>query len=125
LKKVIPYAGIVVILIIIGFQIKPITGSPDNALLFFNDETKEYYAPPCLMEIGYNDIESIYNFGRLNNIRVAIHKDVVSPYKPNVECRDNSGFFQEERSLSGMLLEKIGLFSKTKSRWNPDGSWNF
>jgi hypothetical protein len=45
--------------------------------------------------------------------------------RPDPECRDDSGFVQEGRSLSGQLLEAAGLLTAQKSRWNADGSWNW
>jgi len=126
LKKFLSYAvAVPAFLFFIGFGIRTTSTSPNHALLLVNEETKEYFAPPCLMHQGYDNVEAIYEFGRVNNLRVALNKEVAEPYQPNSECRDNSGFVQDGRSLSGMLLESIGLLPEKKSRWNPDGSWNF
>ncbi|MDQ1353746.1 MAG: hypothetical protein QG657_4053 [Acidobacteriota bacterium] len=126
LKQYLTYAAAVpVFILILGFGIGSFRTMPEYALLLVCDETKEYFAPPCLMEYGYDDIKAIYQFGRQKNLRVASKKEVRIPYRPNSECRENSGYIQDGRSLSGMLLEKIGLLPKENSRWNPDGSWNF
>jgi hypothetical protein len=126
LKEYLIYvAAVPVFLLIFGFGIGSSTHMPKHALLLVNDETKEYFAPPCLMEFGYNDVKTIYQFGRQKNFRVVSAKEVGMPYRPNSECRESNGYFQDGRSVSGMLLEKIGLLPKENSRWNPDGTWNF
>lgn len=126
LKKVLSYTvAVPAFLFFLGFGIGTISTSPKHALLFVNEETKEYFAPPCLMQQGYDNVEAIYEFGRRNNLRVATIKEIGRQFEPNSECRDNDGFVQDGRSVSGMLLENIGLLPMKKSRWNPDGTWNF
>ena len=41
------------------------------------------------------------------------------------ECRDQDGFVQVDRSMSGLLFERAGLLPPIPSRWNDDGSWNW
>jgi hypothetical protein len=40
-------------------------------------------------------------------------------------CRGEGDFTMQGRSVSGLLLERIGILPPQKSRWNPDGSWNY
>jgi hypothetical protein len=46
-------------------------------------------------------------------------------YNPERKCRDSGSFNQDGRSLTGMLLKKIGILSPITTRCNEDGSWNY
>lgn len=119
------FIATLIILLWIGFGIDTVPTCPDNAMLFVNLQTKEYFAPPCLMEDGFDNIYKINQFASDNNLRVYYHKEISGKeLSPNPDCRDGSGFTDEGRSLSGYLLESIGLLPKLKSRWNSDGTWN-
>jgi hypothetical protein len=45
--------------------------------------------------------------------------------RPDPNCRDGGGFMMEGRSLTGSILEQVGILPKQYSRWNADGSWNW
>lgn len=45
--------------------------------------------------------------------------------KPNTACNAHKVFEQEDRSVGGLVLEKIGLLKPLPSRWDPNGSWNW
>lgn len=114
-----------IILLFIGFGIGTTSGCPDHTLLLVNRDTKEYYAPPCIMTEGYDNVDKIRMFAMLTNLTVLTDKELKGKgLKLNADCRDEGGFVEEGRSLSGGLLEKIGLLPKFKSRWNDDGTWN-
>jgi hypothetical protein len=77
-----------------------------------DDSARIYIAPPCIKTpIGY----------RLVTAGAAREMG----YKPDRECRDEGAFIQDGRSLTGMLLQKIGMLKPIPSRWNEDGSWNY
>ena len=40
-------------------------------------------------------------------------------------ARTKAGFSQDGRSLSGKLMERLGMLPPLPSRWNPDGTWNW
>lgn len=109
----------------IGFGLESISFCPENALLLVNTDTKEYFAPPCIMAEGYDNVDKIRMFAVLTNMKVLTSKELKrKSLKPNPDCRNKEGFTEKGRSLSGELLEKIGLLPKFKSRWNDDGTWN-
>jgi len=113
-----------IILVVIGFFLNTTQVSPSHALLIVNEKTKEYYAPPCLMENGYDNVGIIYKFANANNLTVCRRKDIVGKkLKPNPDCRDKDGLVDNGGSLSRLLFSKLGLLSPYKNRWNIDGSW--
>ena len=46
-------------------------------------------------------------------------------YAPDKKCQDAGGFSQEQRSISGNYLVRLGLLPPLPSRWNADGTWNW
>ncbi|GEM_PF-2499480 len=124
--RILAYVIIIPILLIaIGFFLKTIQVCPDHAILIVNEKTKEYFAPPCLMETGYDNVGTIYKFAYSNSLTVCRGKDIVNKkLKPNPECRDKDGLVDNGGSLSRLLFNKLGLMSAYKNRWNSDGSWN-
>ena len=117
--------AIPIVLLWIGFGLETVSTCPDNTLIFVNEQTKEYFAPPCLMESGFDNIDKINQFASDHNLTVYRDREITGKgLGPNPECRGSKGLIEDGRSLSGGLLEKIGLLSKFKSRWNADGTWN-
>ena len=88
--------------------------TPDYAIAYIDTDKNTYLTPPCL-----NNPES----------RRLVKSTIKEVYKSNLQadgdCVQSEGFFQEGRSGIGYLLEKIGILSPLKSRWNPDGTWNW
>lgn len=126
LKRIVSYILIIpIVLIAIGFILKTIAVCPSHALLIVNEQTKEYFGPPCLMKNGFDNVGAIYKFAYSNNLTVCRSKDITSKkIKPNPDCRDQDGLIDNGGSLSRLLFERLGLMSPYKTRWNPDGSWN-
>lgn len=63
---------------------------------------------------------------KLSNYRLTTIKEVHAlKYTPDANSRDNGDFIQEGRSMSGILLEKVGLLPPLKNRWNKYGTWNW
>jgi hypothetical protein len=110
--------GIIILLpLIIGLAISTTQTVPDHALLYVDDVTKTYIAPPWFIE----NKKLHYLHLRLVPAKEA-HR---LKYSPDAKCRDSDGFIQEGRSLTGIFFEYIGLLKPLPSRWNPDGSWNW
>lgn len=117
--------SICVVLFLFGLSIGTVFTCPDNALLLIDEGRGEYFAPPCLMHTEYNKSEKIFEFAQKNNLKVLQRKEILRKnLNPNVECREENGFIEDGRSISGRLLEKIGILPKFESRWNSDGTWN-
>lgn len=116
--------GIPFILLIIGFGIETTNTCPDHALVLVDEKSKEYYAPPCLIESGYDSVDEIEEFAQIVDMVVMTKGEAKkNKYSSNRDCADENGFIEEGRSLSGSLLEKIGILPKQNSRWNDDGTW--
>ena len=107
----------------LGFEVGTELGLPKNVLLFVNKETKEYFVPRCLMLDEFDNVDKIYKFASEHNLSVyKAEGRGIQGLNPNPECRKDGSFMESGRSLSGGLLEKIGLLPEFKSRWNSDGT---
>ena len=95
----------------LGFGITPSIEAPPGALVQVDAASKTYFAPPC------RQISSGLGVTTLDNARKL-------GYSPDAQCLESGGFVQRNRSLSGQLLEKIGVLAPA-SRWNANGSWNW
>lgn len=105
-------AGILVVILLVGLSIGSSRTMPENAIVLVDDEARTYFAPPCVAKQG--------------NLRVVTAAEVHDlGYSPDRDCVNEGGFMQDGRSLTGKLLEAIGLFKPLPSRWNADGTWNW
>ena len=105
-------AAVIGILLIIGLGIKSSKGMPDYAEVYVNDAAKTYLAPPCITATVGLRVATAGEARRLG-------------YRPDSKCRNEGSFIQDDRSLTGMLFQKIGILKPITSRWNDDGSWNY
>jgi len=105
-------AALIGVLLLIGLGIRSSKGMPDNAIVYVNDATKTYMAPSLVRPpTGCRRITA----GEVRTLG----------YKPDQTCRDEGAFMQEERSLTGTLLQIIGILKPIPPKWNEDGSWNY
>lgn len=96
-----------------GFYIVPTRTMPDNALVLIDDQTKTYFSPNCAAE----------EKKPLRPARAAEARQL--KYAPAPSCQGAAGFRQDDRSMSGTLLMRLGMLPPLPSRWNPDGTWNW
>jgi len=106
--------GVPVVLLVLGLGVGSTQAMPLSAVLYLDDDSRSYYAPPCVADSQGRAL-------RLGSSREAR----ALGYRPDPGCRDDGGFVQDGRSLSGKLLQRIGILPEKPSRWNPDGSWNW
>jgi hypothetical protein len=106
--------GIVVLLVFAGFGIGSSKVAPEYALVFVDASQNTYIAPPCLAREKW----VLYP-------QLTIEQAHKLKLNPEPKCRDDGGFVQEDRSLTGVMFEKLGLLSPLQSRWNADGTWNW
>lgn len=105
---------IIALIFFLGFGIGSSKTMPDNAIVYV-DKSKKIY-------IGVPSVSSYLN----KNIVKKTAKDARQlGYNPDEESKNNGDFTQEDRSLSGKLLEKIGILSPIPPRWNQNGTWNY
>lgn len=112
----------------LGFGLQPFSYIPNHAQVILNEDKLEYFAPQCLPE-DYNSMDFavatklIYMDPALRIVPIerAYEIDAISTEL----CKKERVWFQDQRSPSGMLLQKIGLLSPIEPRWNEDGTWNW
>ena len=102
----------IVFLFLIGLGISSTKTMPKNTIILLDHTNKQFLAPACVLDPSYYSVATVHEAHELN-------------YHANPNCRDQGAFGQEGRSLSGIMLEKLGLLSPLQSRWNADGSWNW
>ena len=96
-----------------GFFIVPTRDMPDNAVVLLDDQTKTYVSPTCARQ-------------EKREYRPATAAEARKlRYKPDKKCQDTGGFRQDTRSLSGNFMARLGMLPPLRSRWNPDGTWNW
>jgi len=105
-------AALIGVLMLIGLGIRSSKGMPDNAIVYVNDATKTYIAPSCIRLLT-------------ECRRITAGEARILGYKPDLKCRDMGEFIQKDRSLTGNLLQTIGILEPVPSKWNEDGSWNY
>lgn len=108
------------LLLVAGFLVQSSRAAPRNALLYLDAATGEYLSPPCLSDgvVPDNALED----PRYRRVR---RWELPRGAHPNAECRDDDGFLQPGRSLTGTLLERVGMLDTLPSRWNADGTWRW
>lgn len=106
------------IVFILGFGWTSYETAPDNALVYVTPETNFFY--PAVPEYA--------EFMRINKYDYEIITLKEAHKKGKIIDRDvkeRGYFYPEKRSLSGRLLEYIGLLPKSKPHWDEKGNWIF
>lgn len=98
----------------LGLGLETGKSAPKHSLVFVDTANAIYIAPPCVSPEKAGSYEQV-------TIQVARERKL----EPDDNCRNAGGFVQEGRSVSGRLIERLGLIKPLKSRWNEDGSWNW
>jgi hypothetical protein len=96
-----------------GFFFVPTRDMPDRAIVYLDDQNHTYLSPICAgkEKKGY---------------RLATAAEARKlKYEPDKKCREETGFTQDGRSITGNFCERIGLLPPWPSRWNADGTWNW
>ena len=103
---------VLIALLCLGFFIGSSRGMPEYAHVFVDDKARTYFAPACVE--------------RRPGLRFTTAREARNlKYRPDRKCKNEGGFIQDDRSLTGHLLQKIGILKPIPSRWNPDGTWNW
>jgi hypothetical protein len=96
-----------------GFFIVPTRDMPDNAVVLLDDQTRTYFSPACAKQEKREYRPATAAEARKLN------------YAPDKKCQDAAGFSQDNRSLSGNFMARLGMLPPLPSRWNEDGTWNW
>ncbi len=111
--------GIVFLLGLLGQEIKIGKDMPPNIIVYVDETTKTYYAPPYIDGKKYPDNLNLSNI-KAQTLAEAKNNN----YKPD-SMSDELGYFDEKTTLNNTILVKLGWVEPNPSRWNPDGSWNW
>ena len=110
-RGLVAIGGVVFFLLMLGSQARLSRCMPTNAQVYLDHEAHTYLAPPYVDDPGRYELATAELARKLK-------------YRPDPECRD-CGYFVQDYSLSGFVLEKLGILAPQPSRWNDDGSWNW
>lgn len=111
--------GLVVLITLFGQLIMIKKTIPPETIVYVEENTGIYYAPPYILGNKYPPELDISN---IKAMKVADAEK--SNFKPDETCV-KMGYFKEENNLKDVLLIKIGIIEPAPSRWNADGSWNW
>lgn len=111
--------GVLVVFGLVGSLIKINTAMPPTAIVYVDDQTHIYYAPPYILGKKY---PSTLDVSRLHGITAEQANQ--AKYKADETCEDMN-YFRERTTLSQTVALKLGLLEPKPSRWNADGSWNW
>ena len=99
-----------------GFFFENTAPIPDAAWVYVDIRQGAYYAPTYLRDSGRD------NAGLL---LTTVGEAKKMKYSPDPRAK-NMGYFQQPgRSMSGRILQSLGLLPPLQSRWNRDGTWNW
>ena len=119
MKKIITTSFILLLVLsFVGFGIgRETVISSSNAIVVANEKDNTYSSLPCVPDVHGNGLKDRWIM-RLEEARII-------GLKPDPNCINEGGFIQEERSLSGHILELAGILPPIPRRLNPDGTWNY
>jgi len=86
---------------------------PDYAAVYLDDVAKTYVALPCLKE-WQNRRNQTLAMLRLNRASEAY----ALKYEPDEVCRETGAFSEDDRSLIGLLLVKLGILAPIQHWWD-------
>jgi len=108
--------ALLVVAVIVAFGSKIVSVAPGNAIVVLDLEKKTYLAPPCA---------NVYS-QRISSAHIVSLSEARSHgYETDEDCRDKGSFMDEPTSIGRRALERAGLVKPRRSRWNPDGTWNW
>jgi len=117
LKNIIKYSVIILFVLFIGGFITGSVGSvPKNATVYVDEKTNEFYSPLSLSQDKVTELK--LKSSSLKNAELY-------GYKMNEDDKQNGYFQQEGRSLSGKLLEKVGVLPTLRDRVDSNGDWRY
>lgn len=109
--------AVVLLLFFLGFAIEAVETPPPNAQVWVDDGAREFISPLYLN----SHPQLAQRFTR----RLTYGEMRLERYSPERQCNNEACWSQEGRSISGGLLERLGLLPKLRSRWNAKGTWNW
>jgi hypothetical protein len=111
--------GVIFLIGLLGQEIMIGKSLPPNLIVYVDETTNTYYAPPYIEGKKYPDNLNVSN----------LKARTLSEAKQNNYKADSNGvelgYFAEKTTLTNNILVRLGWVKPNPSRWNPDGSWNW
>ena len=98
---------------VMAFGSKSVVEMPGYAAVYLDDARKTYIAPPCI-EDWRSRRGADFAVARLSKASEA----KAMHYKLDDDCRKAGGYVDEDRSLSGLLLVRMGILPPKEHWWN-------
>jgi len=98
----------------IGYGVKSLHHASPYAIVFVDEESRRYFAPFC-----------VSGMDRDRMVKMSLGEAQDRSFVPDDGCRNTGAFVQEGRSLTGNVLQRLGILGPIESRWKPDGSWRW
>jgi hypothetical protein len=111
-KAIVSIFAIVGVLFLGGFGIDSMATVPGYAVVFLDDDAKTYFAPQCAEEWQHRP-----GTGR-HARRSTVAEATRLGYKSDAPCRETGAFAEDDRSLSGLLLVKLGILPPYVHWWD-------
>lgn len=118
MKKIVKYSLTVIIAVVVLLGIGLTIGStgiiPDNAIVYADTNKNVFYSPLSLTQ------DKVTALGLKKS---TIKNAEELGYKMDEGDKQNRYFQQDGRSLTGSILERVGILPKLKDRVDSNGNW--
>ncbi len=127
-KSVLIGAGM---LLFLGLGIDSSGSAPPEAFVAADLSSNTYFGPNCVSVVPPGWMADGGSLGTIDQLEssgftmTTIEQVREAGFGPDPDCREQGEFISEGRSLTGMLLESVGVLSPLPPRWNSDGTWNY
>jgi hypothetical protein len=105
--------GIACFIVLIGFGVGSIDPMPFYAVVFLDATNKTFIALPCVNEWRSRPTQTI------DVVRRGTAGEAYKlGYKMDNECREAGGYSEDGRSLTGLVLVRLGILSPLVHWWD-------
>lgn len=111
--------GIMILLRLVGQFIIIADKAPPQAVVYVDQSSGIYYAPPYILGKKYPA-----GLDESNLKALSLAEAEQKSYQADPVCVEQ-GYFKQKSTLNDRLRIKTGLAEAPPSRWNADGSWNW
>lgn len=114
--------------LVVGLSLDSFKVTPENAIIYIDPTKKLYYSPLCVHGKTPTSMEQLLalEFPEFMELDAGRYRDIAEKdYQTPNECKGLTYWFQENRSMTGNLFQKVGILKPLPNRWNPDGTWNY
>lgn len=105
--------GLICFIAFLGFGVGSTVIVPPYALAFLDDSRKVYITLPCVDEWRTRPTQTIDILRRST-----VGEAYKFSYMIDEKCRDAGGYVADGRSLTGLMLERVGILSPLTYWWD-------